>query len=89
LVAYLSICWRVSTTKGAGHDNDQLLVLQTGLVIFFHAANFGGKNSTKHILHYVGIVAGSTCLCGKENSGLDPPGIEGLVHPIVHLHYAA
>ena len=70
-MTYLSISRWVPTAEGAGDDNEKLLVLKVGPVIVLHATHLGGKHPIKDILDHMGVIAGTACLCGKEDGGFD------------------
>ena len=68
---YLSISRGVPTAKGAGDDEEHLLLLQIGSVVVVHAADLGCKDTTKDVVDHIGIVTGTACLGGIEDGGLD------------------
>lgn len=68
---YLSISRGIPTAKGARDDDKYLLLFQVGSVVVLHAADLGGKDTTKHIVHNVGVVTGAACLGGVEDGGLN------------------
>ena len=68
---HLSVRWRVSATKRASNDQDQLLVLKIGPVVLIHAIHRAIEGPVKQCLDYIGVVPRATGLSGKEDRGFD------------------